>query len=276
MTQLGGTVLLGGEVELPVLGLGVFRSPVGKTTRQAVSAALEAGYRHIDTAAIYQNETDVGEAFRESGLGRDEVFITTKLWNDGHGYEQALQAFKQSKSKLGLDRVDLFLIHWPVPDLRLETWRAMEHLLDEGEVRAIGVSNYMVRHLEELLAHASHPPVVNQIELSPYNYRSRQEVVEYCAQHGITIEAYSPLTKGQKLNDPMLGRVGRPYGKTAAQVLIRWAIDKGFVVIPKSTNSYRIAQNGDVFDFELSSEDLEQLDDLDENLVTGWDPTGAP
>jgi len=268
--------LLNAGIELPVLGLGVFRSAAGKTTRQAVSAALEAGYRHIDTAAIYQNEADVGRAVRESGLDRDEVFITTKLWNSGHGYEQALQAFKESKSKLGVDRVDLYLIHWPVPDLRLDTWRAMEHLLEEGEVRAIGVSNYMVRHLDELLAHASQPPVVNQIELSPYNYRSRLDVVDYCGQRGIAIEAYSPLTKGQKLNDPALGSVGRPYGKTAAQALIRWAIDKGFVVIPKSTNTYRIVQNGDVFDFELSAEDLARLDDLDENLVTGWDPTGAP
>lgn len=276
MTRLGGTVSLGADVQLPVLGLGVFRASAGKTTRQAVAAALDAGYRHIDTAAIYQNESDVGQAVRESGLERSEVFVTTKLWNDAHGYEPALQAFKESKTRLGLDYIDLYLIHWPVPDLRVETWRALEQLLEEGEVRAIGVSNYMTRHLEELLAHSSRPPSVNQIELTPYNYRSRLPVVEFCNSNEVVVEAYSPLTKARKLNDPVLGRIGRPYGKTAAQVLIRWAIDKGFVVLPKSTNTYRIAQNGDVFDFELSGDDLSRLDDLDENLVTGWDPTGAP
>ena len=276
MPRLGGTVSLGADVEMPVLGLGVFRAPAGRTTRQAVGAALEAGYRHIDTAAIYQNESDVGQAVRESGLERSEVFVTTKLWNDAHGYEPALQAFKESNARLGLGYVDLYLIHWPVPDLRVETWRALELLLENDEVRAIGVSNYTPRHLEELLAHASQQPSVNQIELSPYNYRSRLPVVQFCEVHGIKIEAYSPLTKGKKLNDPVLGRIGRPYGKTAAQVLIRWAIDKGFVVLPKSANAYRIAQNGAVFDFELSDDDLGLLDALDENLVTGWDPTGAP
>ena len=276
MKQLGDSIPLGSDVAIPVLGLGVFRSPAGKTTRQAVLDALEFGYRHVDTAAIYQNESDVGSAVRESGLDRNEVFITTKLWNDAHGYEQTLQAFKESKARLGVDVIDLYLIHWPVAELRLDTWRAMENLLEAGEVRSIGVSNYMVRHLDELADHATHQPDVNQIELTPYNYRSREAVVEYCAERNITIEAYSPLTKGRKLSDPVLGTVGRPYGKTPAQVLIRWSIDKGFVVLPKSTNTYRISQNADIFDFELSGEDLELLDGLDENLVTGWDPTGAP
>jgi diketogulonate reductase-like aldo/keto reductase len=276
MTQLGASLALASRVTIPVLGLGVYRSPAGKETRQAVAAALDAGYRHIDTAAIYQNEADVGQAVRDSGLDRSEVFITTKLWNDSHGYEAALQACKESKARLGVDQVDLYLIHWPVPELRQETWSAMEHLLEEGEVRSIGVSNYMVRHLDELAGTASHLPAVNQIELSPYNYRSRRDVIEYCAERAIVIEAYSPLTKGQKLSDRELGTIGRPYGKTPAQVLIRWAIEKGFVVLPKSTNTYRISQNADVFDFELSGEDLARLDGLDENLVTGWDPTGAP
>ncbi len=276
MAQVGASLSLASRVTIPVLGLGVYRSPAGTATRQAVAAALVAGYRHIDTAAIYQNEADVGQAVRESGLDRSEVFITTKLWNDSHGYEPTLQAFKESKARLGVDQVDLYLIHWPVPELRRDTWRAMEHLLDEGEVRSIGVSNYMVRHLDELATTASHLPAVNQIELSPYNYRSRLAVVDYCAQRDVVIEAYSPLTKGQKLSDRELGSIGRPYGKTPAQVLIRWAIEKGFVVLPKSTNTYRISQNADVFDFQLSAEDLARLDVLDENLVTGWDPTGAP
>ncbi len=276
MSGPGDKILLNGDVGIPQLGLGVYRSPAGTSTRRAVAAALDAGYRHIDTAAIYHNEADVGQAVRESGLDRDEVFIATKLWNDSHGYEAALQACKESKDRLGVDQIDLYLIHWPVPDLRLDTWRAMEHLLEQGEVRSIGVSNYMVRHLDELAAHASHQPAVNQIELSPYNYRSRREVVEYCAERTIVIEAYSPLTKGQKLSDRELGTIGSPYGKTPAQVLIRWAIQKGFVVLPKSTNTYRISQNADVFDFALSSEDLARLEDLDENLATGWDPTGAP
>jgi len=270
------TVELRDGVQIPRLGLGVFRARAGGETTSAVKAALGVGYRHIDTARIYGNETDVGAGIRASGIDRDEVFVTTKLWNDDHGYRPALAAFEASRRRLGIDVVDLYLVHWPVPGLRLDTWRAMEKLLDDGKVRAIGVSNYMPRHLEELLAVAGHPPAVNQIELSPYNWASRRDVVDLCAANGVAVEAYSPLTKGRKLADPPLVAIAQRHGKSTAQVLVRWALQKDLVVLPKSTNPARIAANADVFDFALTDEQMRRLDALDESLVTGWDPTTAP
>ena len=255
------------------MGLGVFRSPPGAATRTAVLTALEAGYRHIDTAAVYGNEADVGEATRRSDRPREDVFVTTKLWNTDHGYEAALRACDASLEALGFDYVDLYLVHWPVPNLRLDTWRAMEQILADGRARAVGVSNYMPRHLDELLAHTEVPPAVNQFELSPYNYGSRRELVDLCRANGIVVEAYSPLTKGQKLDDPVLAGIGSVHGKSPAQILIRWALDHGFVVLPKSTNPDRIRQNADVYDFNLVGAELSELDALDEGLVTGWDPT---
>lgn len=268
--------ILPGNAHLPAIGLGVFQSPAGETTRNAVLAALEAGYRHVDTAAIYRNEADVGEAIRRSDLPREHVFVTTKLWNDDHGYDAALKACNTSLSRLGFDYLDLYLIHWPVPDLRLDTWRAMERILADGMARAIGVSNYMPRHLNELLANADSPPAVNQFELSPYNYDSRRETIELCQEHGIVVEAYSPLTKARKLNDPPLVAIAEDHERTPAQVLIRWALEHEFVVIPKSVDRERISENFAVFDFELTAADMAVLDDLDEDLVTGWDPTDAP
>lgn len=261
---------------IPVIGLGVYKSEPGTVTKEAVVEALRVGYRHIDTASIYNNEADVGDAIAASGLDRSEVFVTTKLWNDDHGYDNTLRAFDRSLDQLGLEYVDLYLIHWPVPVLRLDTWRALERLTLDGRVRDIGVSNYMARHLAEILEHAAVVPAVNQIEMSPYNYRSRLETINLCNEHGILIEAYSPLTKGRKLDDPVLSEVGQRYGKSSAQVLIRWALDKGFVVLPKSINPARIAENYDVFDFSLDNDDIDKLDALNESLATGWDPTDAP
>lgn len=215
------TKFLNNGVTIPALGLGVFRSPAGEMTRNAVLHALEAGYRHIDTAKIYGNEESVGQAIRESGIPRSEIFLTTKLWNSDHGYDATLRACDESLTKLGFHAVDLYLVHWPVQGLRLETWRAMETLLAEGKARAIGVSNYMVHHLEELLEHANVVPAINQIELSPYNYLYRKEVVDLCRANDIQVEAYSPLTKAQKLHDPKLVELARKYSKTAAQILIR-------------------------------------------------------
>lgn len=258
--------------KIPQIGLGVYKTQPGPDTMTAVSAALEVGYRHIDTAAIYNNEADVGEAISASGLERSEVFVTTKLWNDDHGYDNTLRAFDRSLAQLGLTYVDLYLIHWPVPILRLETWRALERLTLDGRVRDIGVSNYMARHIDEVLDYAPVVPAVNQIELSPYLYRTRLDTVERCRQHNIVIEAYSPLTKGRKLEDPVLAEIGRVHGKTPAQVLIRWAIQHSFVVLPKSVNPARIQANYDVFDFELTEDHMRRLNDLDEGLVTGWDP----
>lgn len=270
------TFRLNNGVEIPRLGLGVYRAAAGAEARNAVLWALEAGYRHVDTAAFYGNEADVGRAIRESGIAREDVFVTTKLWNEDHGYDAALAAFDASLERLGFDYVDLYLIHWPVPDLRLESWRALERLYGEGRARAIGVSNYMVQHLEELLAHCTVVPAVNQIELSPWSWRSRRDVVELCRAQGIALEAYSPLTKGRRLDDPTLRSVAERVGRTPAQVLIRWALQRDLIVIPKSTNRGRIRENADVFDFELPAAEMERLEALDEGLVTGWDPTTAP
>jgi diketogulonate reductase-like aldo/keto reductase len=264
----------GGPV--PRLGLGVFRIPDGRPVRDAVAWALEAGYRHVDTAAMYGNETGVGQAVRESGLARDEIFVTTKLWNRDHGYDRALRAFDASLERLDMERVDLYLVHWPVEGLRLESWRALERILEEGRARAIGVSNYMVRHLEELLAHAHVPPAVNQIELHPFNWRSRRSVLELCREQEIVVEAYSPLTKALNLDEPVVGEVARELERTPAQVLIRYALEKGTVALPKSGDRERIRENGRVFDFGLDEGQLARLDALDRGLAVSWDPTDAP
>ena len=258
--------------DIPAIGLGVYKAEPGAVTRNAVGAALDVGYRHIDTASIYNNEADVGDAIAASGLDRSEIFVTTKLWNDDHGYDNTLRAFDRSLEQLGLEYVDLYLIHWPVPQYRLETWRALERLTLDGRVRDIGVSNYLARHIDEILDYAPVVPVVNQIELSPYLYRTRLDTVERCREKGIVIEAYSPLTKARKLDDPLLGEIGRAHGKTPAQVLIRWSLQHGFVALPKSTRRERIAENFDVYDFSLTDAEMERLDQLDEGLVTGWDP----
>lgn len=273
---ISSRVTLNNGVEIPWIGLGVFRSEAGATTENAVRAALQTGYRHVDTAKVYGNEASVGTAVRQSSIPREEIFITTKLWNSDHGYDKAIAALNGSLAALGLEYVDLFLIHWPVEDLRLDSWRALETLLAEGKTRAVGVSNYMQRHLEELLDHADVVPAVNQIELSPYNFRYRQSLVDFCRGQGIMLEAYSPLTKARKLDDPRLVAIAEDHGKTAAQVLIRYILQKGIVALPKSTNPGRIRENADVFDFNLTEEEISRLDGFNENLITGWDPTDAP
>lgn len=267
---------LNNGIEIPLLGLGLFQSPPGEFTKNAVHNAFEAGYRHVDTAKIYGNEPAVGQAIRDSVIPRSEIFVTTKLFNTDHGYDSTIKAYTESLQKLGLDYIDLYLVHWPVEGIRLETWKAMETLLKEGKCKAIGVSNYMVRHLEELLANGSVVPAVNQIELHPYNYLSKKEVVSFCRANGIQLEAYSPLTKGRKLNDPKLINIATKYAKTSAQILIRWALQHEFVVIPKSSNKDRIFENANIFDFSISGEDMTFLDALNEDLITSWDPTNAP
>ena len=257
---------------MPLLGLGTFRSPAGEATRDAVGWALEAGYRHIDTAALYRNEADVGAAIRESGVAREDVFVTTKLHSDDHGFDTALRAFDASLERLGFDYVDLYLIHWPGSDRRLESWRALERILEEGRARAIGVSNYMVHHLREVLERGTVAPAVNQIELHPFNYRSRWDVLELCERHEIAVEGYSPLTKGRKLDEPVIAGIAASHGKTEAQVLIRWALQHGIITIPKSTHRDRIRENADVFDFELAKDEMQELDGLDEDFTTSWDP----
>ena len=256
---------------IPQLGFGVYQIATGEPTRRAVATALEVGFRHIDTASAYGNEADVGDAVRESGLPPDAVWVTTKLRNVHQGASTARRAFEDSLERLGLDAVDLYLLHWP-HERRLESWRVLEQLHAEGLARSIGVSNFLVRHLDELLAHASTPPSVNQLEVSPFLYRTRMDTLELCAEEGIVVEAYSPLTKGRRLRDPTIARIADDVGRTSAQVLIRWSLQKGFVPLPRSSNADRIAENAAVFDFELDDAQVAALDALDENLTTGWDP----
>ena len=267
-------VKLNNGVEIPVFGLGTFQMRSGKETQQAVLYALEAGYRLIDTAQMYGNEEDVGQALRKSGITREEVFITTKLWNSEHGYQKALDACEESLKKLGSFYIDLYLIHWPVQGLRHETWKAMQTLLEKGKCRAIGVSNYMIRHLEELLDNSEAIPAVNQVEFSPYLYQ--KDLLEFCRSHDIQLESYSPLTKGHKLNDPKLVAIAAKYSKSPAQILIRWVLQKVVVVIPKSSRKERILENADVFDFKISLDDIRLLDSFNQSLRTSWDPSTIP
>ena len=272
--SIGSKVKLNNGVEMPMFGLGVWQTPSGPTTQRAVTAALEAGYRLIDTAKMYGNEADVGQAVRESGIPRDDVFITTKLWNSDHGYEPALKAGEGSVKRIGFPSVDLYLIHWPVSGLRKDTWRAMERLLKDGKARAIGVSNYMIPHLEELLATSKVVPAVNQVELSPFLFS--KDLVEFCKKHGIAVEAYSPLTKGHRLGDERLKTLAAKYRKTVPQLLIRWGLQHGIIEIPKSARPEHIRENARVFDFEIRAEDMRALDSMGEDLHMAWDPTDEP
>jgi diketogulonate reductase-like aldo/keto reductase len=261
---------LAGGGAIPQLGLGVWQTPRGKATTRAVAAAVAAGYRHIDTARIYGNEADVGAAVRASGLPRRDLFVTTKLWNDDQGYDSALRAFDASLARLGLDDVDLYLVHWPVVGKRRDSWRALERLRRDGRARAIGVSNFMPRHLEELLGEAEIVPAVNQIEVSPF--LQQRDTRAFCSRHGIVVEAYSPLTRGQRLDDAAVAAVAARVGRTPAQVMLRWGIQHGLVVLPKSAHEGRIRENAAIFDFALDAEAMAALDGLEESLVTGWDP----
>ena len=264
-------VKLNNGVEMPILGLGTWQITSGKEAEGAVLNALKAGYRLIDTAEIYGNEESVGKALNKSGIPREEVFITTKLWNSEHGYESAIAACGRSLKRLGLSYIDLYLIHWPVTGLRNETWKAMETLLEEGKCRAIGVSNYMIRHLEEILDNSPTIPAVNQVEFSPYLYQ--KDLLEFCCSHGIQLESYSPLTRGLKLGDPRLVSIARKYHKSTAQILLRWVLQQGIVAVPKSSKEKHIHDNANVFDFTLSPEDMSVLGSLNENLRIGWDPS---
>jgi methylglyoxal/glyoxal reductase len=263
-------VILNTGARIPQVGLGVWQTPRGRGTREAVEAALRGGYRHIDTARIYGNEADVGAAVTASGVPREQVFVTTKLWNDDQGYDAALRAFDASLSRLGLEYVDLYLIHWPVAGKRLESWRALERLFSEKRARAIGVSNFLRPHLEELLGRAKVVPAANQIELTPF--LQRRDTCDYCREHGIAIEAYSPLTRGRRLDDPTVRSIAERAARTPAQVLLRWSVQRGVIVLPKSSRAERIAENGALFDFELDPASMAALDALEEGLVTGWDP----
>lgn len=254
-----------------MLGLGTYQARPGKDIYDAIQYALELGYRLFDTAKLYENEEVVGKAVMESGVPREEVFVTTKLWNSDHGYDATIKAFDRSLGRLGLDYVDLYLIHWPVPGKRMESWKALEHLQRGGKCRSIGVSNYLVRHMEELLVTSEVVPAVNQVELHPFLYQ--EDLMRYCAERGIVVEAYSPLTKGERLSDKRLKAVAAKYSKTPAQILIRWGLQHNVVEIPKSVRPKRILENCQVFDFEISESDMRALNSLDEKLHTSWDPS---
>jgi 2,5-diketo-D-gluconate reductase A len=262
---------LRGGAQIPQLGFGVFLVAPDETA-EAVSHALSAGYRHIDTAAAYRNEAAVGQAIRSSGIDRGEIFLTTKCFNDDHGYEQAKRAFHASLQRLEMDYVDLYLIHWPVPahDLYVETWKAFIELRDEGLIRTIGVSNFQPAHLERLNAETGETPAINQIELHPY-FQQRGLLHEH-QELGIVTESWSPLARGEALEDPAIVEIAEAHSKTSAQVILRWHLQLGKVVIPKSVTPKRIEQNFEVFDFELSAEQMQAIDDLDEGRRIGPDP----
>lgn len=266
------TIELNSGYSIPQLGFGVFQVPPAET-EQAVSRALAAGYRSIDTAAMYRNEQGVGAAIAAAGVPRDELFVTTKLNNDAHGYDKAMRAFDASLAKLGLEYLDLYLIHWPRPakDLYAETWQALVQLQKDGRVRSVGVSNFQPAHLERVIDESGVTPALNQVELHPY--LTQDELRAYHTSHGIATEAWSPLAKGgELLRDPVVTALASKYGKTPAQVVIRWHLDLGNVVIPKSVTPARIIENLDVFDFELEAEDVAGLAELNRNERTGPDP----
>ncbi len=268
--NLQSRVKLNNGVEIPWVGLGVFQSEPGKTTQQAVEWALEIGYRHVDTAALYGNEESVGRGLEASGLPRDEVFVTTKVWNTDQGYDKALAAFDTSMKKLQLDVVDLYLIHWPMNGTRLETWKALEKLYQDGRVRAIGVSNFLVHHLEELAENSGIVPAVNQVEFHPFLLQ--RDLLDYDHEHGIRHEAWSPLTRAKLWDDPVIDEIASKHGKSRAQVLLRWDLQHGVVTIPKSVHRERIEENAKLFDFELDDGDMKKLDGLDRGERIGPDP----
>ena len=265
------TITLNNGVEIPQLGFGVFQIEP-EQTREATLTALEVGYRHIDTAQMYGNEKEVGQAVRDSGLAREDLFVTSKLNNGFHAYDDALGAFEQSLKDLDIDYLDLFLVHWPLPGVGdyVETWQAMEKMYESGRVKAIGVSNFQTTHLNRLAAETTITPAVNQIEIHPY--LGNEEVRAYDAEHGIATEAWSPIAKGQVLEDPTITRIAQNLGRTPAQVTLRWHVQRGDIVFPKSVTRSRVEENFALFDFELSTEDMTSITALDRGERTGPDP----
>jgi len=265
------TVTFNNGVDIPQVGYGVFKVPPAET-KAAVTSALEVGYRHIDTAKLYDNEEAVGEAIAESGINRDDLFVTTKVWNDDQGRDRTLRAFDASMKRLGLDHLDLYLIHWPYPgqDTYVETWQTLEELYADGRVRSIGVSNFQPAHLQRLLDETDTVPAINQVELHPWLQQT--ELRAFHAEHGIVTEAWSPISRGAKLDDPAIGRLADKHGTTPAQVILRWHLDIGNVIIPKSVNPERMAANLDLFGFQLDEDDHAVITGLDEGTRIGPNP----
>ncbi|HPU66623.1 MAG TPA: aldo/keto reductase [Clostridiales bacterium] len=278
MKSLTDSFVMHNGVKIPCVGFGTWQIPEGETVINSAKKALEAGYRHIDTAAIYRNEVGVGTAVKESGIPREEIFITSKLWNSDQGYDMTLKAFDATMERLGLEYLDLYLIHWPIPrDFRdswqtkiKESWRAMEKLYKEGRIKAIGVSNFLIHHFEALLEDAEIVPMVNQVEIHPGFNQS--ELVQYCHSHGVVVEAWSPLGSGKIMADPTLKEVADKYGRTPAQVTLRWLLQRDILPLPRSTNPEHIAENARIFDFELSDEDMGRISSISAYGRLGGDP----
>lgn len=273
--NLNSTITLNNGIEMPRVGLGVFRVDNSSELVNAVKVAIKNGYRSIDGAAIYGNEEAMGEGIREgikeSGISREDLFITSKVWNADLGYESTIAAYEASLKRLGVDYLDLYLIHWPVEGKYKEAWRALEYLYKEGHVKAIGVSNFQVHHLQDLLKDAEIKPVINQIELHPY--LSQEKVREFCKENDIQVEAWSPLMAGNGLlENDVLKEIAKKYNKTTAQVVLRWGLQSQVITIPKSTNEGRLIENIDIFDFNLSKDDMDRIDSLNKDLRVGPDP----
>lgn len=270
ISGLQGTFTLNNKSEMPYFGLGTFQSNDGEEVRNAVRYALNTGYRLIDTASFYDNEKGVGEGVRESDIPREDVFVTTKVWNDDQGFEQALKAYDRSLDKLGMDYVDLLLVHWPVSGKFKDTWRAFEKIYAEGRVKAIGISNFLEVHLDQLLPDVKVMPMVNQMEFHPYLIQ--QSLLDRCARHNIVYQAWSPIMHGKVFGIEVLKEIGHKYGKNEAQVVLRWDLQRGVATIPKSAGKERIEQNAQIFDFELTDNDMKAINALDHNHRLGYDP----
>ena len=270
ISSIKDCAVLNNGVDMPWLGFGVFQVKDGQEVEQAVTSALEIGYRSIDTAAAYRNETGVGNALRAINIPRDEIFLTTKVWNEDQRKQRTVAAFEESLERLQTDYVDLYLIHWPVEGYYQETWSAMQEIYASGRAKSIGVSNFMIHHLEDILSDGQIVPAVNQIEFHPYLVQP--DLLQFCQDQTIRVEAWTPLVKGEIVNEPVAQRLGQKYGKTPAQIVLRWDIQHGVVTIPKSVRPQRMAENADIFDFELSKAEMKELDALDEGRRTGPNP----
>lgn len=272
--NLKDTTTLHNGVKMPWFGIGVFKVEEGPELVNAVKTAIKHGYRSVDTAAIYENEEGVGkgiqEGLKEAGISREELFVTSKVWNADLGYESTIAAYETSLKKLGLEYLDLYLIHWPVEGKYKDAWRALETLYKEGRVKAIGVSNFQIHHLEELMKDAEIKPMINQVEYHPR--LTQKELKAFCQDNGIQLEAWSPLMQGQLLDNEVLQEIANKHNKSVAQIILRWDLQKGVVTIPKSTKEHRIIENANVFDFELTTEEMEIIDGLNQNLRVGPDP----
>lgn len=268
--SLESTVPLHGSIDIPLLGFGVYKVPDGEVVEDAITSALAFGYRHFDTAALYRNERGVGRAIAASGINRSDLFITTKLWNSNQGYESTLVAIDRSLGKLGLGYVDLYLVHWPKPEHTEGTWRAMEEIQQSGKARAIGVSNFLPAHLDQLAETATMLPSINQVEFHPH--LQSPELVTYCDDHNIVLEAWSPLKAGQIVDDPQLQTIADAHGVTVPQVVLRWMLQRGIVTIPKSVTPSRIAQNVDLYGFELGQDEITTINAMDRADRVGPDP----